>query len=119
MPRAQLLESWVTGVPADQIWPRLETFFAVHNIKKVDSGEGYMLGVQGSQLKFRMLGAWLAKPADFPKKMSVAFERTETGLMVHANIEEDMGPGVMVEKTKTIYMRYFQDWMNALKATLP
>ena len=119
MARAEIVDSWVTPFPPDEIRQRIERLFATRKVRIVQAGAGEITGKQGSQLLTRLLGGWLVNPATFPKLVAIRYERHDSGSKVEVRIEETMGVGVLDSHFKSRYEGYFAEFVSTLKQQLP
>jgi hypothetical protein len=119
MARAEIVDSWVTPFPPDEIRQRIERLFATRKVRVVQAGDGEITGKQGSQFLTRLLGGWLVNPATFPKLVAIRYERHDSGSKVEVRIEEAMCIGVLDSHFKSRYEGYFVEFVSTLKQQLP
>ena len=117
-PRARLDAHWVTNLSVADAKRRLREIAVAWGWRLISESDSEMLFDQGSQVRTRALGAWLADPKHFPKRSIVDFRAADGGTIVDATVYETLGFAIFDSISKRRYEDYFGAWIDTLKRTL-
>ncbi|HEX3051305.1 MAG TPA: hypothetical protein VHP83_11665 [Aggregatilineaceae bacterium] len=119
MARVELIDSWMTNIPSNEIWPRVHGFLTYYQVR-VDRQTPYeVTGAHGSQVTTRFVGGWFTDASNYPKRISIYLQMVEGGTQVSVKIEETLGFGWLDSVMKKRYWDFFVWWAGALRAALP
>ncbi len=120
MAKVQEQAAWIVSRPVEQVCPDLQQFFLRSGmilIQERTPRREWLLS-QGSSLKTRLIGGFLAEPEDLPKQAHVRIEAMGEATKVEVAMKETLGFGIFGTYLKRKYAEYFVLWMRQLRAAL-
>jgi hypothetical protein len=118
MSRVTVSDRWLVTDSEPQVRKEILAFLNEQKMELVETADGTIEAIQGSQVQTRLIGGWFVHPRVLPKRVRISLRETEQGIDVRARMEETYGFGFMAPMLEQKYKSVFQEWLVELQTAI-